>query len=624
MAKESMDERIQRAMDQLEQGTKDFFQSEHFKEYLAFLGKFHKYSLNNCILIARQCPESSGRVAGYQTWKKLNRQVKRGAKGIMILAPYTYRKEVEIPGKFDNDGNPLKEVKERISFRPVYVFDESMTEGDPLPEVVKRLDFEVEDYDRIMNALLDMTDCQVFFDDLEGAGDANGYFNPAKREIHIRKGMSNAQTIKTLIHEEIHSILHPETLSDKTRSAKEIEAEGACYVVASEYLKIDTSDYSFGYVASWAEGKPLKELTECLENIKRASKQMIDGLNQRLCLEITQEEADRRSETEEVKRFVESNGIVADSVAVIGTEDACRNRVIYITNSSGSYQAEFVLHGDREKIEHVLRASTETGGDLGKYLEANGIGYTIRSIEPGRVYDYRFNYETGELQPYSAGTSKEAHVLVATEGTEQDEKIRVLNDAMPAAGGMRLSFTSVNTSEEDSASYMDELYSYHREGSDERWPMVVIRYTNVPNISFSNMSLYDFQKMIAKLPDKVLDDRSKYFMVCIDYTYNGKEYQTQQDIDLGRGRVDYLNYLRLNGSHIVHMKNHLALQEKCEEAEQFAPGTSAGEEYADRMMEWAGYCREIINRDSDRPVIPRPPSINRHYLNENREWRMEL
>ena len=164
MEKLTTKEKVQIALDRLDDGIRDFFQGDHYKEYLATMSKLHHYSARNCILIEHQCPGASI-VASYNSWKNnFNRQVKKGEKGIMILAPFKRSVEVDVVGKKDMDGNPLKEKKDIITFRPVYVFDVSQTEGDPIPELVHRLDFSVDGYEKIKDALIRTAGCDVIFE----------------------------------------------------------------------------------------------------------------------------------------------------------------------------------------------------------------------------------------------------------------------------------------------------------------------------------------------------------------------------------------------------------------------------------------------------------------------------
>ena len=526
MAGNDSGEKVKAALEQLDQGVKAFFESDKLKDYLKVMGRFHQYSARNCILIASQLrsmgyPEDS-RICGYNDWKKhFNRQVRKGERGIMILAPHRRSIEVEVPGKYDPAGNPLKEKREFMTFRPAYVFASSQTEGDPLPELVKRLDFEVDGYEKLMDALIQVADCPVIFEDFENEREMNGFFNPVKDEIHIRNGMSEAQTVKTCLHEILHRVLHPASLSNKTRQEKELEAEGAAFCVASAYLGIDTSDYSVPYVGSWSEGKSLKEMTACIENIKRGSDFLISKLDRILCLEMTKEESAALAKEEKIETGLRDAGIDVENVSVVA--------------------------------------------DL-------------------------------------AGT----FALVAVSSVEDERRVMQMNSSAADRGEERISYSTINIALDNRPEYAD-LAEYGRGMYDSRWPMVTIRYTNVPGIIHSEMNIYDFQKMVSGLPKETLDDYGKYFKVRLSYTYMDRNYQRVLDIDLGHGRVDYLNYLPIEGSHIVHLKSHVMLLKECYEARSMAPDTESGMEFEDSMQEWAGYCREILNHNSDRPVLPEPP-----------------
>lgn len=612
-------EKMQKALDQLDEGIREFFQGDRYKEYLACMGKFHHYSARNCVLIARQMP-NAGRVAGYNDWEKnWNRHVRKGEKGIMILAPFKRTVEVPLADKVDSNGKPLKEKKDILAFRPVYVFDESQTEGDPLPELIHRLDFEVDEYERIKDALIKTSDCPIIFEEMNGDGAINGFFNPMKNEIHIREGMSEAQTIKTMLHEISHSILHPAILSDKTRNEKETEAEGSAYVVSS-FLGIDTSDYSFGYVASWAEGKELNELTESVENIKHASGILIDRLDRELAIELSPEEAEKERLTVEIERTVEMSGVKPENVVVVAEQSGRMTRYMYVTNTDETYQATFVLHGQTKDIERLLTDPEMIAGNVETYLEEHGVGCKIQRYVKGQVFDYWYNYETMELRKYPIAAKKELTAMVTVRGKEAEKAVMQLNDAMPILFGSRVGFSPVDIGEYE----MDENeVTVPLEEYDDSWPMVQIRYTNIDSIGNREMNIFEFQKMIEKLPIEVLDDPGKYFKVCISYTYNDHNYQSVQDIDLGRGQVDYLEYLQLTGSHKAYLHQHVEILRECDRARHFAPSTEFGSEYEDDVLEWAGYCRQMLNHYSDHPLVPRPPEEETVYGGNRKEWGLE-
>lgn len=282
-------EQVQDITDRLKEGIQQLFESDRYKAYLTTMAKFHNYSFNNTLLIAMQKPDAT-LVAGYSDWKnKFGRHVKRGEKGIKIFVPMPYRKKVETE-KVDAagqpaigpDGKPMKEIQEidATLFRVAYVFDVSQTEGKELPTIgVAELGGDVVNYDKMLEGLRQVSPVPIGFEEI--AAGAKGYYSPAESRIAIQRGMSELQTIKTAIHEIAHAKLHAVTPDEKAasedkkdRRTKEVEAESIAYTVC-QHFGIDTSDYSFGYVAGWSSGKEMKELRASMEVIRGTAHEII-------------------------------------------------------------------------------------------------------------------------------------------------------------------------------------------------------------------------------------------------------------------------------------------------------------------------------------------------------------
>ena len=277
--------------ERLEQGVKDIFTSEMYTTYLRTMAKFHNYSFNNTLLIAMQRPDAT-LMAGFNAWKnKFNRYVKKGEKGIQIIAPAPI-KEVEEREKIDKDtglavlnenGEPEMERMEYVipRFRVTTVFDVSQTDGEPLPLLeVNELTASVKDYALLTAAIEQVSPVPIRFDEIEG--EAKGYYSDIEKEICVQTGMGESQTIKTMIHEVAHAMLHNSDLmeqrgEEKDRLTKETEAESIAFTVCSA-LGIDTSDYSFPYVASWASGKELKELKDSMDTIRLTAADFLEKL----------------------------------------------------------------------------------------------------------------------------------------------------------------------------------------------------------------------------------------------------------------------------------------------------------------------------------------------------------
>ena len=284
------DERVAELTEQLESGIMDLYASDKYAQYISAMAKFHHYSFGNALLILMQRPDASY-VAGYNTWKSLGRQVKQGEKGIMILAPCNFQAYLELEKKDPKTGQTLigadgqpETVKKPISpnrFKIAHVFDMSQTEGKELPQIgVSELTGEVEDFSGIYERLTALSPLPVEQADFPGA--AKGYTSFAENRVVVRPGMSQVQTIKTLVHEIAHAKLHnPKDILDETerkkRRQKEVEAESIAYVVC-QYYGIDTSDYSLGYVAGWSKGTELAELKASLDTIHRTAGEIIDAI----------------------------------------------------------------------------------------------------------------------------------------------------------------------------------------------------------------------------------------------------------------------------------------------------------------------------------------------------------
>ena len=285
-------DRMKEITDRLETGIQELFESERYTAYLTSMAKFHSYSFNNTLLIAMQGGQL---VAGYNKWRDdFHRNVKRGEKGIKILAPAPYKVKKEMPkldeqGQpvMDKDGKPLTEVQETQvpAFKIVSVFEVSQTEGEPLPSIgVDELAGNVEQYEDFFKALEQTSPVPMAFEDIPGG--SHGYYHLTEKRIAIQENMSELQTLKTAIHEIAHAKLHaidpdaPVTKqADRPDSrTREVQAESVAYAVCQHY-ELDTSDYSFGYVAGWSSGKDLKELRASLETIRATAHELITTID---------------------------------------------------------------------------------------------------------------------------------------------------------------------------------------------------------------------------------------------------------------------------------------------------------------------------------------------------------
>ena len=277
----------------LEQGVKNIFTSQGYKDYLNFCAKLPRYSVNNQILIMLQNPNAT-MCQSFSGWKEMNRFVKKDEKGIRILAPAPFKvkkqqNKLDSFGRpvLDSKGEPIQETVEITvnAFKPVSTFDVSQTEGDPVPTIgISELTESVKGYDILLEAIKGSVPVPVSFEKIESG--AKGYYHLEEDRIVVKEGMSEAQTVKTLLHEASHQMLHSKEAlkknnEKKTKNQKETEAESVAYVVCQHY-GIDTSDYSFTYLATWSAGKETPELKASLDAIREAASALITKIDEKI------------------------------------------------------------------------------------------------------------------------------------------------------------------------------------------------------------------------------------------------------------------------------------------------------------------------------------------------------
>ena len=339
--KQSNKDRIKEITAGIEQGIKELFESDRYRQYLSTMSRFHKYSLNNVMLIHSQRPDAT-LVAGFNKWKnQFGRHVKKGERGIQILAPVPFKKKVDEvkldphtkAPMLDKDGNLVKEEKE-VSvpmFKVVSVFDVSQTDGKPLPVLAHSLSGDVQQYEVFMEALRRTSPVPIVIAHTDR--DVDGFFDLTAQQITIQDGMSQVQTICAGVHEIAHSKLHnydkmTELADDgvtvlapeeKDRHTEEVEAESISYAVC-QYFGIETADNSFGYIATWSQGKELKELRASLETINRTSSELISSIEQHF-KEICKERGITIDAPAEAVPVVETSPTVSGGDPIVNTDD---------------------------------------------------------------------------------------------------------------------------------------------------------------------------------------------------------------------------------------------------------------------------------------------------------------
>ena len=364
----NIEKQLKEISERLEQGVKEIFTSERYTEYLNTMSKFHNYSFNNTLLITMQKPEAT-LVAGYQAWqKKFNRHVKRGEKGIQIIAPAPIREKQEIE-KIDpvtkepvigDDGQPETEIVEMVipRFRVTTVFDVSQTEGEPIAELeVPELTGSVQFYDTFMQALQNISPVPIRMMNVEG--EAKGYYHQTEKYIAIKEDMSNVQTMKTGVHEVSHALLHDREVMDvegvlKDQTTKEVEAESIAYIVCNHF-GLDTSEYSFTYIASWCESRDMKALKASMDTIRKTSAEIIGNIEEQMHeLErenIMQYEEKEASATRQEKLEQDSAEKIDETLLFHGESGRF---AIYQMDTGGEHTYQFMGFESAKKLGYTI------------------------------------------------------------------------------------------------------------------------------------------------------------------------------------------------------------------------------------------------------------------------------
>lgn len=375
-------------MQSLESGVEELFTSNRYQEFLKTMAKFHNYSFNNTMLIAMQRPDAT-LVTSYKNWQSMGRQVMKGEKGITIIAPAPYKKMKEKEVLDENqrpimgtDGKPKTEQVEVTvpHFKAVTVFDIAQTSGEPIQTLAPELlTAAVQDFDSFMQAIQKISPVPIRFDEIDG--NANGYYHNADKEIVIKKGLSESQTLKTAIHETAHAKLHDKEIMEslgvkKDRLTKEVEAESVAYCVCSSF-GLDTSDYSFPYIAGWSSSREMKEMKASMDVIRKTAGEMIDQLTEEL--EIILEE---KQKTELHDKY----GILVDALEAAG----------YRYDYRESEPGHIVLAPDgTHEIAGYLQF--ESWGDIKDWLEDTiAEGTDVSERVDRAMYPFKYDYTLEE------------------------------------------------------------------------------------------------------------------------------------------------------------------------------------------------------------------------------------
>ena len=438
-------------MQSLESGVEELFTSNRYQEFLKTMAKFHNYSFNNTMLIAMQRPDAT-LVTSYKNWQSMGRQVMKGEKGITIIAPAPYKKMKEKEVLDENqrpimgtDGKPKTEQVEVTvpHFKAVTVFDIAQTSGEPIQTLAPELlTAAVQDFDSFMQAIQKISPVPIRFDEIDG--NANGYYHNADKEIVIKKGLSESQTLKTAIHETVPVMQEEKEIMEsqgieKDRLTKEVEAESVAYCVCSAF-ELDTSEYSFPYIAGWSSGKEMRELKASMDVIRKTAGEMIDQLTEEL--EIILEE---KQKTELHEKY----GILVDALEAAG----------YRYDYRESEPGHIVLAPDgTHEIAGYLQF--ESWGDIKDWLEDTiAEGTDISERVDRALYPFKFDY-TLEEEMFRGNGDRYA-IYHVDEGTPGKQHL-FMNMAMVKEDGITIdaaNYKCVYSGRLHENEKMDDLYA---------------------------------------------------------------------------------------------------------------------------------------------------------------------
>lgn len=492
-------------MQSLESGVEELFTSNRYQEFLKTMAKFHNYSFNNTMLIAMQRPDAT-LVTSYKNWQSMGRQVMKGEKGITIIAPAPYKKMKEKEVLDENqrpimgtDGKPKTEQVEVTvpHFKAVTVFDIAQTSGEPIQTLTPELlTAAVQDFDSFMQAIQKISPVPIRFDEIDG--NANGYYHNADKEIVIKKGLSESQTLKTAIHETAHAKLHDKEIMEslgveKDRLTKEVEAESVAYCVCSSF-GLDTSDYSFPYIAGWSSSREMKEMKASMDVIRKTAGEMIDQLTEEL--EIILEE---KQKTELHEKY----GILVDALEAAG----------YRYDYRESEPGHIVLAPDgTHEIAGYLQF--ESWGDIKDWLEDTiAEGTDISERVDRALYPFKFDY-TLEEEMFRGNGDRYA-IYHVDEGTPGKQHL-FMNMAMVKEDGITIdaaNYKCVYSGRLHENEKLDDLYAVFNDNppADYKAHSMSVSDVIITNRGGDMQAYYVDRFGFAELPDfaaqreKILD-----------------------------------------------------------------------------------------------------------------------
>ena len=586
---------------------------------LTVFGNFPDMGRDECLLISRQNP-SATLLMKHAEWAGYGRTVRLNTEPVIVFEPYVYKEDIDT-GQKDLNGKAIYRTETVYSFRTAAFYDISDTEGEELPQELFNNASYME-YDTLEEALIKLSPYKIT------EGDRT-FCDTDEKIIYTDGTLDNPEYIKNLVYNIAYAATY-EKSPDADNEMLNITAKCTAFSVLTRF-NVDTSDISFTEVPGWADKKEKNILFNTLSDIKKISGRIITDTEKIRQNEM--EELNSRAELEEkitdkAKDVLANNNIhekvISTDIYSVTDDKKAFHMLVVDREENPGYEADFILSGkSKEYIKSVLN-NGRNYEYLNEYLEQHGIKVRVDVPHEGYGYDLKFCLKTMSLTDYREYNSVSA-VTAIEESTNEEQVFETLSESRLTINDTKVNINTMSMEKQpDMYTYTERIEKYEADNIDSRWPMVIVAYTNVEGEMPLSFNLNQSVKYMQRLAEKTGGDRTKYAKLKIAYTYNDWRYEHVQDVDIAEGSINYLDYLRLPDKVIRHLKSHNSVMEMEEVARNFAPDTTYGNEYSDRVEDWAYLCRMELNHNSEAPVIPKPPEIDNNYIVKNNDWRMEI
>ncbi len=600
----------------IESGIDECFNQDKITGYLDSMSKHYDYSYMNIIMINKQMPEAT-RVASGKAWNDVNRYLMPGAKSIEILCP-ELRYNDRATGRLDARGNKVIEKNPEFRFAIRNVYDISATTGKELPA-------ESYDYEKSFEALRLATNYRIVEADeeLSSTMESNIACDHTIKTIFLRHGMNQEDRLKAAVYGVFESREASVPVPDKYKS---FVKDAAAYVVLNRLGLDSVGDSVSSNALSGMNGANHEDKRRCITRILSEAKAVIDELEGtrdiKRSINGKKEENVTEAILEDVKTKLQDNDISLSDIGVniYSVSPKPKTEVLmYIHNDYYSYQATMKVTGlTVHEIEGLINLR-ENYSYINEYLESHGAVCELYESSEDVKYDISFDMLNYNLKVINPDKVEHINAMISYQGDmKEDSVFNALSEENINAEKALVQLNPVKI-EKPAEPYTERLERYEtaENGMDSSIPMVSITYDDTEVCQ--NINISRAVKLVREMDANANQyDTSKYMNVSISYVYNDWKYEHIQNLDISKGRINFIDYLNLPVNIVNHLKSHERLVDMCQRAEQYAPDTTYGRNYGLRMNKWAGISRMELNHKSDSPVISRPPLLDELYgINEN-------